>query len=182
MASGMKGKRRGAAGKTRFRPNARRQFLYAALTAVAILGGFGTANLLKETDKVEPKKTADAADVTNAAAPAVPWYKTRPPPPSLITAPDAPIFPDGESQSARAYEEALPREIFVPEDDPQPPVALPSPPPVDPRNPHLPSRHPLNSRRYPSGPFRLGGVMRLRSRERTPSRSLHWSSTTWAWI
>lgn len=124
MASAMKGRRADAPGTSGIRPNPRRQFLYVALTFVAILGGFGVATLLKEPAPPGPKETADAT------VPATPWHKTRPPPPSLITAPDAPIFPDAGAESLRAYEEGLPQEIFVSEDALVPEQGEPSPPPV----------------------------------------------------
>ncbi len=123
MASAMKGRRAGGPGRSGFRPDPRRQFLYVALTVAAILGGFGVASLLKEPAPPGPKETADAT------VPATPWYKSRPPPPSLITAPDAPIFPDTGADPLRAYEEGLPQEIFVSEEAPAPEEARPSPPP-----------------------------------------------------
>jgi polysaccharide deacetylase 2 family uncharacterized protein YibQ len=122
----MKGKRGGARRNARFRPNPRRQFLYAALTFAALLVGFGVITLLKEPAGGGPKETTGATDAT---VPAQPWYKTRPPP-AMITAPDAPIFPDEGTPSARAYEEALPQEIFVPDEEPRIRVATPSPAPV----------------------------------------------------
>ena len=127
MASAMKGKRGGARRNARFRPNPRRQFLYAALTFAALLVGFGVITLLKEPAGGGPKETTDATGATDATVPAQPWYKTRPPPPAMITAPDAPIFPDEGTPSARAYEEALPQEIFVPDEEPRIRVATPSP-------------------------------------------------------
>ena len=130
MASAMKGKRGGARRNARFRPNPRRQFLYAALTFAALLVGFGVITLLKEPAGGGPKETTDATGATDATVPAQPWYKTRPPPPAMITAPDAPIFPDEGTPSARAYEEALPQEIFVPDEEPRIRVATPSPAPV----------------------------------------------------
>ena len=130
MASTMKGGRPNASGKTGFRPNPRRQFLYVALTVAAILGGFGGVTLLKEPAQPQVKETAETT------VPAKPWYKTRPPPPSMITTPDAPIFPDEGTESLRAYEEALPQEIFVSEDVPIPKEASPSPPP-EPSPPEL---------------------------------------------
>ena len=149
MASAMKGRRPMASRKTRFRPDPRRQFLYVALTIAAILGGFGVATLLKEPDQPGPKETADFTDATS---PAKPWYKTRPPPPSMITTPDTPIFPDEGTQSPRPYEEALPREIFVPEDAPAPEVAKPSPPPVPSR------RQPSATPELPLPPWRRHAV------------------------
>ena len=130
MATAMKGRRAGGPKITRFRPNPRRQFLYAALTFAAIMGGYGVVTLLQEPAEVGPKETVNATDSPAAAEP---WYKTRPPPPSMITAPDAPIYPDEGTDSALAYEEALPRDIFVPEDEPAPEVAKSSPPPVAPQ-------------------------------------------------
>lgn len=155
MASAMKGGRPKAPGKTGIRPDPRRQFLFVALTIVALLGGFGVATLLKEPAQPGPKETTDAT------VPAKPWYKTRPPPPSLITTPDAPIFPDKGTQSARPYEEALPQEIFVPEEAPAPEEAKPTPPPVaavEPASP-VPSRpEPLATPELPLPSWRRHAV------------------------
>ena len=61
---------------------------------------------------------------------AVPWYRTQAPPPSLITAPDAPLFPDPKeiprNQPVRPYEEALPAEIHETPRPPAPAVLRPT--------------------------------------------------------
>lgn len=109
----------------RVRPNWRRQTLYAALTAAAVFGGYGLAAWLKSPPATERSEVAPAP----AAAPA-PWYRTRPPPPSLVTAADAPLFPDnGPDGTAplRPYEEALPKEIYEPPEPPPAPTPKPAP-------------------------------------------------------
>lgn len=58
------------------------------------------------------------------------WYRSQPPPPSLITVPDEPIYPDpnGEATVAlRPYEEALPEDVYA-----SPPVASLRPVPQTP--------------------------------------------------
>ena len=46
------------------------------------------------------------------------WHESQPAPPHLLTQPDQPIFPDGvrpdEKTAGRAYEEALPKDVYVP--------------------------------------------------------------------
>ncbi len=49
-----------------------------------------------------------------------PWYRSQKSPPSMVTAPDKPILPDTANSrptataAARAYEEALPKEVYIP--------------------------------------------------------------------
>ncbi len=74
----------------------------------AVFGGYGVGLLFKDGGKESEPGGQNQA---------VPWYRTQLPPPSLITAPDAPLFPDPDhaaaagDQPVRPYEEALPAEI-----------------------------------------------------------------------
>ena len=54
-----------------------------------------------------------------------PWYQSQSPPPSMIMTPDEPLFPEpGQHQvtenGKRAYEEALPKEVYQPSAQPVP--------------------------------------------------------------
>ena len=72
------------------------------------------------------------------------WYRSQPPPPSLITIPDEPIYPDPDAEvtvARRAYEEALPDDIYaspLPDSAPvaaEPPPSLKTPAPSAPTAP-----------------------------------------------
>ncbi len=97
------------------RPNPRRQAVYAAIALAAVLGGYGVGVLVE--DEVRPPPSKSLA-LDSGKGKAEPWYATQPPPPSLITAPDAPLFPDPSDEPretpALAYEEALPQEVYEP--------------------------------------------------------------------
>jgi len=98
------------------RPNPLRQLLFASMTIAAILLGYGVIYLFSNADK-EPAEQNQPEE--KAAAPN-PWYKDQKPPPQIISAPDAPLFPEiknGEVETSRAYEEALPQEIYEPRPD-----------------------------------------------------------------
>ncbi len=115
---GAAGKRpnRAAPEKRGFRPNLRRQLLYALVTLAALLGGYAVGTLLKKSDLSTGDSPARTAASETAPKSAQPWYRSQPPPPSLITAPDAPLFPeptDGPAiEPVRAYEEALPGDVY----------------------------------------------------------------------
>ncbi len=111
----------------RVRPNWRRQLLYAVIAATAVFAGYGVAVWLKP----KPEAGNPTAEARAPSAAPAPWYRTRPPPPSLVTAADAPLFPDNGPESGqplRPYEEALPKEIYVPPEPP--PAATPAPRPA----------------------------------------------------
>ena len=106
----------------------------------AVLGGYGLGMVMRPQP---PSVETAAAERRSADAEGQPWYRTQSPPPAMITAPDAPIFPDlldeSPEQPLRAYEEALPREIYEPPSEPKPlPSAVaeggsaPSPPAATP--------------------------------------------------
>lgn len=92
------------------RPNVRRRLFFAAITFAVILGGYGVGLLFKPMGS------------ENTPTSTVPWYRTQAPPPTLITAPDAPLFPDPQENPGghpmRPYEEALPDEVY---ESPAPP-------------------------------------------------------------
>ncbi|MHA1599130.1 MAG: divergent polysaccharide deacetylase family protein [Alphaproteobacteria bacterium] len=96
------------------RPNPGRQLLYVVITLAAIFGGYFGYIYLIAAD-APPKKTEAAA---KPSAPQ-PWYKKQTPPPTLITTPEPSLFPEIEEQKIipperlKAYEESLPRDIYV---------------------------------------------------------------------
>jgi polysaccharide deacetylase 2 family uncharacterized protein YibQ len=82
--------------------------LVLAAVVVGSLVGF----LITADDPQTPKPEQSTDQPTPQ-----PWYRTQAPPPTMITAPDAPIFPDPmdeePGQPVRPYEEALPTEVYV---------------------------------------------------------------------
>ncbi len=117
--NGGAGKRskRTAREKRGFRPNPRRQFLYALMTVAALLGGYGVGTVLNELGLSTAESPARTAALESAPKSARPWYRSQPPPPTFITIPDAPLFPEPTGEPAgepvRAYEEALPGDVYV---------------------------------------------------------------------
>ncbi len=112
-------RQRGGAGGKRSKRTARekrgfrltpRQLVYALLTLAALLGGYGVSTVLNESDV-----STGGAPARTAATETAP--KGSQPPPSLITAPDAPLFPETTGGPAiepvRAYEEALPGDVYM---------------------------------------------------------------------
>jgi uncharacterized protein len=115
-------------------PNPRRQFLWALVALLSVAVGYGANFLFRDTGK--PPPATDVAEVSKGK----PWYLDQSAPPSLVTAPDASIFPDSvngdEGDPVRPYEEALPEEIYEPPPSrpvltppPRPAAAIPPPPP-----------------------------------------------------
>ena len=78
------------------------------------------------TDREGPPRAVPGSSPGSPERPAEAWYLSRSAPPAMVTAADAPIFPDpvdeAPGEPVRAYEEALPREIY------EPPPAKPSTP------------------------------------------------------
>jgi len=115
-----------ASDNNRFRPNFKRQMLYAGSLLAALVVGYLLTTLIATAPQPEPKP--EAATSTPQSAPAnkpEPWYRKQSPPPEMITTPDLPLFPEVEDQhAALPYEEALPKETYVP----QPVVAAPPAP------------------------------------------------------
>ena len=109
--------KRTAREKRGFRLNPRRQLVYALVTLAALLGGYGVGTLLKTSDSSSGGTPARTAASETAPQGARPWYRSQPPPPTFITIPDAPIFPEPTDEPAgqpvRAYEEALPGDVYV---------------------------------------------------------------------
>ncbi len=108
-----------------YRPNPKRQALYAAVALAAVFGGYFAATYYHELQQEK------AAAARPAEKPREPWYKTQAPPPAMVTAPDAPLFPDTDPAEGEgphlAYEEALPEEVYVAG---PPKVSLPVPEPL----------------------------------------------------
>ncbi|MEE8392945.1 MAG: divergent polysaccharide deacetylase family protein [Rhodospirillales bacterium] len=102
--------------KGRYRPNPRRQALYAGIVMAAVLAGYGAAYLFRDNGGQETELAANGDSESRQEKPQ-PWYRTQAPPPAMVTAPDAPLFPDAngpDKDKARPYEEALPQEIYIP--------------------------------------------------------------------
>lgn len=116
------------------RPSLRRQALFAVVTFAAVIAGYFGASMFRDDT---PREAARAPQPTATPAP---WYRTQAPPPQLVTSPDRSLFPDPhpDGNGLRAYEEALPEDIYLPPPPkPAPPVSpLPAPalqpePPAD---------------------------------------------------
>ena len=109
--------KRTAREKRGFRHNPRRQLVYALVTLAALLGGYALGIVLKKADLWPGDRPAGTAALETAPKGARPWYRSQPPPPTFITIPDAPLFPEPTGEPAdepvRAYEEALPGDVYV---------------------------------------------------------------------
>ncbi len=117
------------------RPRPLRQLYWAAVAVAAVVGGYGLGMVARQDGaQTSPKKTP-SLEQQSANAEGHPWYQTQAPPPTMITAPDAPIFPDPTDEPAtqplRPYEEALPAEIYEPPPEARPPPAVTPPPAAD---------------------------------------------------
>ncbi len=116
---GAAGKRstRTAREKRGFRPNPRRQLVYALVTLAVLLGGYALGIVLKKADLWPGDRPAGTAALETAPKGTRPWYRSQPPPRTFITIPDAPLFPEPTGEPAdepvRAYEEALPGDVYV---------------------------------------------------------------------
>lgn len=148
-----RGDSRGAAkrpGKSRppSGPNLRRQAILVALAVVGVSVGYVAAWLVGEREH-PAVPVAAGIELARPSPPPTPWYKTQAPPPTLVTGPDTPIYPEpnGNLQaSPRAYEEALPADIYV---APPPPPRLPEVP-ATPRMVPAPSVPPTASAGAPA--------------------------------
>src|SRR3990172_7785416 len=88
-------------------------WVLVALAAIAV--GYALGLLQTGGGDSRPKPAGDGAGRSEVAP--APWYRTRPAPPQMVTAPGEPIFPDdahGGAGTVRPYEEALPRDVYVP--------------------------------------------------------------------
>jgi polysaccharide deacetylase 2 family uncharacterized protein YibQ len=98
---------------SQFKPNFKRQMIYAGGMLAAILVSYLAFSSFFNKPP-EPKQSGPQAKAPEA------WYKKQGPPPAMITTPDLPLFPDEHEQGdetkakARAYEEALPKEVYEP--------------------------------------------------------------------
>lgn len=116
-----------ASGNHRFQPNFKRQMLYAGVLFATIV-----ASYLVTLQFVGPPEPTPQAHRTVQQKPVEPWYRKQGPPPAMITTPDLPLFPEVENQhTARPYEEALPKETYVPPVAQRPVVAIPAPKRLD---------------------------------------------------
>lgn len=97
-----------------FRPNSKRQLLFATVALVAVVGGYGVAQWLGPEADVAP---TPAAPEQSAAKP---WYQDRPPPPRMVEVPDMPLLPEPDAHpvppvsaaAPLAYEESLPGNVY----------------------------------------------------------------------
>lgn len=111
-----------------FRPNPKRQLLFAVIAIAALASGYGIAMFFSEpTVPVEPEK------VSQSEAPPKAWYKDQPTPPRLVDAPDMPLLPEPDAHATPgdeptsepaaaplAYEESLPQNVYVAPKAPEP--------------------------------------------------------------
>jgi len=84
-----------------------------ALAVVGLAVGYLAARFVGERPEPVPP-TAGGQEIARPAP--APWYKTQAPPPALVSGPDLPIYPEpnGEHpEPPRAYEEALPTDVYV---------------------------------------------------------------------
>ena len=101
--------------------------MWIAIAIAGIAVGFGIGLLFPDLGDRSPRVSAELP--ASPPNPARAWYQDRPPPPALITAADRPLLPEPDSAAAssappRAYEESLPKEVYIP---PTAPVAAPPP-------------------------------------------------------
>lgn len=113
--------------KAKSDPNPGRRAVYLAVIAAGLFGGYMAAGLFEKKGNLQ--KLAETIPVESKSAP--PWHRSQPPPPTMVTAPVVPLFPDPTDESlsepTRAYEEALPQGIYE-----IPMVSMPMPPPPEP--------------------------------------------------
>jgi polysaccharide deacetylase 2 family uncharacterized protein YibQ len=94
-----------------------RPLVLALLIAVAVVaGGYGLS--LIKNDALPPSTVSRQRQVGEKEGAAKPWYKNQPPPPELVRAEAQSVFPETSKNppgdARRAYEEALPKEIYNP--------------------------------------------------------------------
>jgi polysaccharide deacetylase 2 family uncharacterized protein YibQ len=88
------------------------------ITLVAIFGGYFLAPFIDEWLPSGIGQSSPRSSETGQNTPSArqPWYRSQPLAPTLIKAPDAPIFPEPAAEPGegpvRPYEEALPQEIY----------------------------------------------------------------------
>jgi len=125
MEAGLKPKKNGVSPPDRkggplYKPNPKRQLLFAGVAIVALLGGYFVGRLFADDPKPPIKQSAPLpAPVVKAPEP---WYQDQPPPPQMIVESEAP---------SHLYEEALPGDIYIPAPIPQvtsPPIIEETPP------------------------------------------------------
>jgi polysaccharide deacetylase 2 family uncharacterized protein YibQ len=90
------------------------------LALFGALGGYGVGYVFSPSAPIYPPVKPTELKVTGHKPEA--WYKSQSMPPTMVTAPESPIFPENgssppndtpEESLARAYEEGLPREIYI---------------------------------------------------------------------
>ena len=125
------------------RPRPLRQLSWAVVALAAVLGGYGLGKLTYRDDARSASEPEQSAERRSADAGGHPWYQTQAPPPAMITAPDAPIFPDPldepPTQPLRPYEEALPVGIYEPPSEAKPPPVAEAEPATRPEIAERPS-------------------------------------------
>ncbi len=114
--------------KPGFLPHLMRWLVYFAVTLAVAGGGYWLATgVMPESHQVQ-RVRMPITTFPKRQTPQ-PWYVTQSLPPAMITVPDEPVFPDPAdeptTQPLRAYEEALPREIYETPAKP-PPAAKPA--------------------------------------------------------
>lgn len=85
-----------------------------SLLAIIVLAYLLSIQIFGSIDP-KPGPVPAAGETAQLEQPAQAWYRQQSPPPAMITTPDLPLFPEIEDQKAALpYEEALPRETYVP--------------------------------------------------------------------
>ncbi|HJN23718.1 MAG TPA: divergent polysaccharide deacetylase family protein [Rhodospirillales bacterium] len=110
-----------------------RRLVYFVFILAVVVGGYwlaaGVVLKSRQIQRVRIPLTVVAERQTPR-----PWYVTQSSPPALITAPDEPVFPDPAdeptAQPLRAYEEALPRDVYETPAKSPPPAKPASAPPA----------------------------------------------------
>ena len=105
----------------------------AVTVAVGAAAGFVLTDMRDPTPRASASRPARASQQPTGQA----WYLTQTPPPTMVRVPDEPIFPDPMETPPdgplRAYEEALPKDVYVPVKLPA--TALPRKKPEGPSRP-----------------------------------------------
>lgn len=124
----------------RFRPNPIRQALYAAIVLGAILAGYFIVDLADAWDSSD-RSPRVVVSLPIAEKKPPPRLRKSPPGTNQVKTPVPAIFPEPNEENgepARAYEESLPTEVYVP---------APTPAPRAPATKSLPENKPITSER-----------------------------------
>ncbi len=125
----------------RFRPNPIRQAVYAAIVLGAILAGYFIVDLADAWNSSDGSPRVVVSLPIAEKKPPAPRLRNSPPGTHPVNTPVPAIFPEPNEENgeqARAYEESLPTEVYVP---------APTPAPLTPATKSLPENKPKASAR-----------------------------------